>query len=282
MVAEHVTDIMAGARLRYPETHWAREAPSDDLVDRFVDGYRNVYSRTKVDLFERALGATLAGRRVLDYGGGAGFMAVLCAEKGAQVTLVDAEPNALATARLLAGRRGVRERLETICAEQFPTELHRRRFDVIILKDVIEHIADDHELLVHLARCQEPGGRLLLSTQNRWSFNYFLEGTYQRWWHGNTRWCGWDPTHLRFYTPVTLKRHLNRAGYRPRQWHGLYVVPYNILSWLTLLKRDIVLESLHKFDLWFGSVFPFNRCGWNVVLAAERQGDLTSAAGDRV
>lgn len=266
--------ILHGARLRYPENHWARATPSDDLVDRFVAGYRNVYSRTKVALFERALGTTVAGLRVLDYGGGAGFMAVLCAEKGAHVTLVDAEPNALKTARLLACRRGVEDRVETICSEEFPTELQRRRFDVIILKDLIEHIPDDQALLANLSRCQAPGGRLVLSTQNRRSCNYLLEAAYHRWWRGNATWCGWDPTHLRFYTPATLQQLLLRAGYRPRTWLGLYIVPYNILSWLLLLKRNIVIESLHKFDLSLGTLFPFNRCGWNVILAAERQDDV--------
>lgn len=259
-------------RLRYPEDHWARREPTEEGVDRFLAGYREVYNRTTVALFERVLG-NVAGRRVLDYGGGAGFMTALCAEKGARVTLVDAEPNALETAKLLARRRGVLDRVETICAEEFPEELAARRFEVVILKDVIEHIRDDDVLLRNLSRCQEAGGRLVLSTQNQWSCNYLLEGAYQRWWVGNGDWHGWDPTHVRFYSPSSLTRQLRRAGYEPRRWCGAYVVPYNILSWLVLLRREIVLENLHKLDLWGGGIFPFNRCGWNVIVSAERRGD---------
>lgn len=261
---------MTTPRARYSGEHWARRPASEPGLADYLEQNRRPYNATKIALFERLLGDGLRDRQVLDYGGGAGFMAVRCAEQGASVTLVDAEASALETARLLARKRGVPDRVDTICAESFPTELTARRFDVVIVKDVIEHIPDDQALLHELARCQGPGGRLLLSTQNSWSLNYLLEGSYRRWWCGEHDWCGWDPTHLRFYTPRSLKRLLDRAGYVPKRWRGVFVIPYNILSWLFLLKREIVLTGLRKFDLMFGGTFPFSRCGWNVVVLAER------------
>lgn len=261
-----------GVRARYASDHWARREPTEGALADYLEVNRAVYNRTKVTLLERLLGRDLQGRRVLDYGGGAGFVAVRCAQRGARVTLVDAEANALATAQLLAQQRGVTDRVELLQADEFPRELATRRFDIVIVKDVVEHLPDDVEVLWRLGRCQEPGGRLLLSTQSRLSLNYLIEGTYRRRWCGETDWCGWDPTHLRFYTPRSLRMRLAAAGYVARRWAGLYIIPYDILSWLVLLKRNIVLEGLHHFDLWFGRTFPFNRLGWNVMVEAERRG----------
>ena len=149
-------------------------------------------------------------------------------------------------------------------------ELFAQRFEVVILKDVVEHIPDDVALLRSLARCQDTGGRLLLSTHNTWSLNFLVEGTYNRWWRGDKNWFGWDPTHLRFYTPRSLRWLFHRAGYVTRHWSGVYIIPYNIVSWFLLGRRRIKLDALAKLDLWFGHLFPFNRLGWNVVVEGVR------------
>jgi 2-polyprenyl-3-methyl-5-hydroxy-6-metoxy-1,4-benzoquinol methylase len=39
-----------------------------------------------------------------------------------------------------------------------------RRFDQIVCLEVIEHLLDDHTLIVKLASCLNPGGQLLLTT----------------------------------------------------------------------------------------------------------------------
>lgn len=266
-------------RKRYSSSHWARLEATEEALRQYLACYPQTYNRTKVMLFEALLGHELEGKRVLDYGGGGGFMSVLCAEKGAGVTLVDAEASALRTARLHAARRGVGERVETVCAESFPSELTGRQFDVVLAKDVLEHVPDDQALLRQLSLCQPQGGRLVLSTQNRRSLNYLLEGSYRRWWCREKTWCGWDPTHLRFYTPASLTRLLKRSGYVPRRWRGLFIIPYNILSWFSLLRSEITVDGLHKFDLWFGGIFPFNRWGWNLVVLAERMGDGAEPSG---
>jgi 2-polyprenyl-6-hydroxyphenyl methylase / 3-demethylubiquinone-9 3-methyltransferase len=257
-------------RLRYPADHWARRTPTEEHLAEYLR-LGNAYNLTKVRKFERLFGSSLVGKQVLDYGGGAGYMAVLCAGRGAQVTLVDAESTALETARLLASRRGVADRIRTICSETFPAELARERFDLVILKDVVEHIPDDKELLRKLASVQEPGGRLLLSTHSRWSLTFLLEAGYRRWWQGDKNWFGWDPTHLRFYSPPALRRLLSEAGYEARNWSAVYLVPYDILSWLLLGRRRIEIEALHRVDLWWGNHFPFNRLGWNLIVEGLRR-----------
>ena len=64
-------------------------------------------------------------------------------------------------------------------------------------------------LLRSLARCQDTGGRLLLSTHNTWSLNFLVEGTYNRWWRGDKNWFGWDPSTSTFQ-PLPTSRNGER------------------------------------------------------------------------
>lgn len=72
------------------------------------------------------------------------------------------------------------------------------------------------------------------------------------------------------YTPSMIKERLSKAGYRADKWAGVYIIPYNILSWLSLCKIDLTLPGIRRFDLLFGRLFPFNRLGWSVIVRAEK------------
>ena len=256
-------------RLRYDSSHWAREADEQKALDDYLKLGDKVYNRTKFKLF-MSLAGDVRGKRILDFGGGAGIVSVPYAKAGAHVTIVDAEANALRTARLYADREGVGERVETIQALSVPASLQTTRFDIVVAKDIVEHVPEDEQLLRDLARCQAPGGTMLLSTQNSQSLNYLIEGSYQKYWCGNKGWLGWDSTHVRFYTSASLRGKLKRAGYRANRWASVFVVPYDILSWLFLGKVRFEVPALHHIDLTLGRVFPFNRFGWNVIVRATR------------
>jgi len=256
-------------RLRYESTHWARVADERQALEQYLRLGDKVYNRTKFAMFADLAG-DVRGKRILDYGGGAGILAIPYAKAGAQVVIVDAEANALRTAEYYAKVEGVAERVRTIRSDTFPVALKRERFDIVIAKDIVEHIAEDEQFIRDLSACQVPGGMLILSTQNSRSLNYLIEGGYQRFWKGNRNWLGWDRTHVRFYTPASLRRKLGQAGYTARRWAGVFIVPYDLPSWLLLLKRRIELPMLHHVDLVLGRWFPFNRLGWNVIVAATR------------
>lgn len=256
-------------RLKYDKSHWTREGDVEKGLEQYLELAGRAFNRTKSELFRRLAG-DVNGKRILDYGGGAGIMSVPMAEDGARVVMVDAEANALRTARYYAEKRLVADNIRIIHSERLPESLKKERFDMIIAKDVIEHIEDDQKFLKGLACCQKKGGIMLLSTQNKISLNYLLEGSYQKYWCRNLNWFGWDQTHLRFYTPSLLKERLRNAGYSPVKWAGVYIIPYDILSWASLLKFKFRLDSLHHFDLLFGSRFPFNRLGWSIIVRAEK------------
>ena len=258
-------------RLKYDESHWSREEDAQKALDQYLRLGDMPFNRTKQDLL-LGLAGRVAGKRILDYGGGAGYMAIPLAKAGASVTIVDAEANGLATAQYYAAKEGVEDRINTIHATEVPSELKGTDFDLIMAKDIVEHIEDDEAFLRDLAACQAASGTLVLSTQNSFSLNYFIEGNYNKYRAGNPNWCGWDPTHLRFYTSTSLGRKLARSGYRPARWASVYVVPYNIISWLTLLKLKVELPPLRFIDLTLGRIFPFNRTGWNIMVRAVRTG----------
>jgi 2-polyprenyl-6-hydroxyphenyl methylase / 3-demethylubiquinone-9 3-methyltransferase len=257
-------------RLKYDESHWSREADEEKALEQYLKLGARAFNKAKFQLIDDLLG-NVDKKRILDYGGGAGIMSIPLAKKGGLVTLVDAEENALRTARFYASGEGVSQNIRTIRSESVPGKLKKERFDIVMAKDIIEHIQNDEQFLKDLSDCQEKNGLLLLSTQNSSSLNYILEGSYQKLWCKNPKWYGWDPTHLRFYTPSSLKRKLINAGYQPEKWASVFIIPYNILSWLFLLKRQIYFPGLHRFDLLFGKTFPFNKCGWNIIVYARKQ-----------
>jgi 2-polyprenyl-6-hydroxyphenyl methylase/3-demethylubiquinone-9 3-methyltransferase len=257
-------------KLTYDDSHWAREEDATKALAQYLAIGERPFNKTKQSLF-MSLAGDVSGKNVLDYGGGAGYMAIPLAGAGANVTIVDAEQNGLRTARLYAQQTNVSDRIRTIHSQRVPDELKTAQFDVVIAKDIVEHIEDDQSFLIDLCACQKKGGVLLLSTQSSFSLNYLIEGSYNKYREGNLNWCGWDQTHLRFYTPSSLRHKLTAAGYKPQRWAGVYIIPYNIVKWLTLLKLDVEIPALRYFDLTLGRLFPFNRTGWNVLVRAVRE-----------
>jgi 2-polyprenyl-6-hydroxyphenyl methylase/3-demethylubiquinone-9 3-methyltransferase len=260
----------SGERVRYDSEHWSREDDERKALDQYLRLGELVFNRTAIRLILSMTG-DVSGRKVLDYGGGAGIMSIPYAKSGADVVLVDAEANALRTAQFYARREGVAQNIRIVHSESPPPTLKGERFDIILAKDIIEHVREDQQFLHDLYQCQRPGGFLVLSTQNSRSLNYLLEGSYQKYWRHNTDWCGWDQTHLRFYTSTSLKKMLESAGYEVERWASVYLVPYNILSWLFLLKVNIEIPALRYLDLSIGRIFPFDRLGWNIIVRARRR-----------
>ncbi len=62
------------------------------------------------------------------------------------------------------------------------------------------------------------------------------------------------------------------CGYRPVKWGSVYIIPYNRLSWFLLGRMSIEISSLSLFDRALGTIYPFNRLGWNIMVSAEKVG----------
>ncbi len=259
---------MQRQRKRYSEEHWLRSSDSEQVLAAYIEQQGKAYSRVKNAYVKELLG-DLRGKRFLDYGCGAGMFTVHAAHLGAlEVVGVDAEGSALAAAKYFAEREGG----DTVCSfvrsDRFPVLGKRPRFDVILMKDIIEHVQDDQALLYAAAEAIVPGGLLVVGTQNSMSLNYLIQGTYRRHVLGEKDWFGWDETHLRFYTPMSLTKKLARAGFTSDGWRSVYLIPYKLPGVPGSGKKFLRIDLLSWIDKTLGSVFPYNRLGWNMIVRA--------------
>jgi len=263
-------------RKSYPEDHWLKNSDPARVLEFYMDQQNKTYSRIK-NAFIRELAGNLRGKRVLDYGCGAGLFTAYAASQGAEaVVCVDSEETALSAARLLVDQQGVGSVCSFMRSESFPSLGKQSRFDVVLLKDVIEHVDDDESLIVAAAAALIPGGRLVISTQNALSLNYLFEGSYNRLWLSKRDWMGWDSTHVRFYTPMILSKKLRRAGLKRFSWRSVYLIPYKLPSLPGSSKEFLRLDGLALVDRLLGSIFPYNRLGWNILVRARTSSLVTS------
>ncbi len=160
------------------------------------------------DRMLRFAGVRLAGdSRALDLGCGAAPGLRYLHAAGAVAVGADVSAAGLAAARrLLPGARLVRCDLDDArVALPFAAD----RFDLILLSEVVEHVAALPALLAECRRVLRPGGALVLTTPNLWDVRRLVGAL------GGPTWSGWrDPTHVNLQSPRTLRRHLRQAGFR--------------------------------------------------------------------
>jgi 2-polyprenyl-3-methyl-5-hydroxy-6-metoxy-1,4-benzoquinol methylase len=158
---------------------------------------------------------TPAGASVLDVGCWSGFNGRYLQEtRGAVVDGV--EPH-----REMAGRAAATYR--DVLVEPIETGLTRleadaRRYDVLVLFDVLEHLADPAEVLEALRVLTRHGGRALVSLPNvaHWTVRKaLLQGRFEYADSGIL-----DRTHLRFFTRESARRLLEDAGWEIT-WEGV-------------------------------------------------------------
>src|SRR5215207_3002008 len=140
-----------------------------------------------------------AGRRLLDFGCGAGLFLELAHERGFDGHGVDLSPSAVRRARRRPG--GSKAYLGSPL--DVP-EVAAGGFDVITLWSVMAHLADPLADLRMLRGLLAPDGVVLLLTVNANSLLFKAEGE---------QWGGFTPNHLKFYAPATLTRALDLAGF---------------------------------------------------------------------
>jgi 2-polyprenyl-3-methyl-5-hydroxy-6-metoxy-1,4-benzoquinol methylase len=104
----------------------------------------------------------LNGRSILDYGFGAGTFFRHCPVSAALYGLeIDAD-NVAAVAKMLKSRGHHKVDLQVLDPDHWAkSPLLDRRYDVILCSHVLEHLENPVELLRCLARCLNPGGKIV-------------------------------------------------------------------------------------------------------------------------
>lgn len=103
--------------------------------------------------------------KLLDIGCGGGLLSEPMTRLGFEVTGVDASERNIGAAQAHAEAQGLRIDYRASTAETLLLE--KRRFDVVLNMEVIEHVADPKAFLIDTARLMAPGGMMIVATLNR-------------------------------------------------------------------------------------------------------------------
>jgi SAM-dependent methyltransferase len=129
-------------------------------------------------------------------------------------------------------------------------------FDVVVLADVLEHVAAPAELLGLAASALKPGGRVLLSVPNvaHWTMRlHLLRGRFDYTETGIR-----DATHLRWFTAATIRGLVHECGLDLlciRQSAGNDLPEYGHLPWRSLpdrVRRPLVRRLTRAAPRLFG------------------------------
>lgn len=157
--------------------------------------------------------ATIGGdgpRRVLDIGCGEGMLMVEIRERMA-ARGVEVEPFGVEVSIELAARSNALVEPHggrVVCANAIDgtAELDPGSIHVAAMSSFLEHESRPLHLLQQLHRALAPGGRVVLKVPNFACWNRTVRGT---------RWCGFRyPDHVNYFTPQTLARLVEEAGFR--------------------------------------------------------------------
>jgi len=167
------------------------------LTGRYARKRRRRY-RLVMDAFAPLL-ADGHGRRLLDFGCGAGLFLAVAHKRGFDCHGVDLSPDALAHARQepWGGQAHLGAPLDV-------PEIAAGSFDVITLWSVLAHLPRPVEDFTMLRGLLAPGGMLLVLTVNANSLSLKAR---------RAKWNGFTPNHLKFFSPTTLERLLSRTGF---------------------------------------------------------------------
>jgi 2-polyprenyl-3-methyl-5-hydroxy-6-metoxy-1,4-benzoquinol methylase len=147
--------------------------------------------------------------QLLDVGCGSGVFLALAKDRGWNVTGIDLNPTLAQRARERCGA-------EVLVGDLLTTDVGGRKFNVITLLDLIEHLL---EPLPVLRRCREllaPRGTLVVYTPNHRGLickvaHALFRGTFGRF-RGPMDEI-FDCTHLVFFDPASLRRALETCGF---------------------------------------------------------------------
>ena len=180
----------------YPEDYSPYQPPKRQRTG-FLRGLR---SRLGL-LREKTLADRVPVRRgglLLDYGCGSGWYAARMRERGWNAMGMDFSAHAAAAARRNFG-------LNVIHGTLPHAAIAPGSVDVLTLRAVLEHVHDPRQLVAAACEVLRPGGFLYISVPNlaSWGFRAF-----------DKAWSQLDPPrHLLHFTPDTLRRLVEEAGF---------------------------------------------------------------------
>lgn len=248
---------------------WWEDPDPASGYQRYLQMYSSPTNLAKAAVTEKLLSAyDWRGKRVLEYGCGGGQFTLWMAARGAEVWAVDRNARALAILEHAATGAQLTKRIH-LCEGNAESVAVEGTFDFVFAKDLLEHLIEDQAFLDRVAAQTRPGGHIFLATQNNHSLNYWTEGIFQRYFRGQREWMGWNREHLRFYNAGSLTSKMERAGFSPERWGSSYLFPWRFLT-RRLTGKARPWFGWQWIDRTFGTLRPWNRLGWSILVIGRR------------
>ncbi len=191
------------------------------------------YARRITDLADPAAA-------VLELGLGHGFSARVFSARFKDYTIIEGSPLVIKQFR-----RKYPDNPAQIVEGFFETFDSPRRFDLIVMGFVLEHVADPVGLLNYYRRFLSAQGRLFVAVPNAEAMNRrlgvqagLLDNLQTL--SENDRQLG----HLRYYTVDSLRSDLEQAGYRLRRMEGIYLKPLTTAQIMSLQLDPKIIDGL--------------------------------------
>ena len=249
--------------IEYDDLHWSKIDSPKKALDKYLKNYEDVYNLINI---EKIINVIPKGKKlkILDFGGGIGFLSSELYKLGHDLTLCDQSEEALNTASYFFNQK--KFDIKILWAENGYIN-DKNKYDIIVLKDLIEHVIEDKKMFSDLFKLLNKGGKLIITTQNKMSLNYLIEGTYRKIKNPTKKWLGWDRTHIRFYTPQSLKSLVSDPKVTKIEFRSSYIFPYKLLNLIFKVKKS----NFHKIDLKLMKLKIFRRLGWNIMMICQKK-----------
>lgn len=215
------------AEFAYEElfANWFADKTKEDLVRRAQHEGLDKLVGELVSTTKIAKGA-----RVLDFGSGIGLTCLMLQELGLEVIAVEESKKYVEKHATLG-----------IKSLQSLAELARYRgsFDLVVVKDVLEHLSNPREIVAELAACVRPGGYFYVRVPNVLAYPFH--------WSISTK------EHVNHFTPKTLTRLLEENGMEKLNFIGVHDVSsrvgriYHSVFW----SLRSILPLYHQISLLF-------------------------------
>lgn len=211
----------------------------------------------------------ISGGALLDVGCAGGYFLLAARQRGFGVTGVEINRDMAD----FASRAGCSVHLGTLESAQFA----ENSFDIVVLCDVLEHVASPKRLLTQVHRILKPEGHLYI----RGPIDATLAGALFRrlriWRRGRLSDIPGLPYHVYEFTPRTLQRYLKMAGFVCRWMRsGETFSPRRMVGQKCSAKTacELAIRSISKF----ASLLPLAMMGDFIEILAKKQSTTSEDA----